>query len=63
MCQSRPFVWDASSTSSTPGQNLRKVAGFRQGVEAQYATNLAQVVAVTTQANLFGVGSETNSLP
>ncbi|HVY26075.1 MAG TPA: hypothetical protein VHB79_05960 [Polyangiaceae bacterium] len=66
MCQARPFVWDATNTTRTPegmGASLRKVAGFRQGVEAQYASSLATVVAVTTQANLFGVGSDTTPLP
>lgn len=71
MCKDRPFVWDASSTSATAQtvtvkvgnttvDELRKVGGFRQGLEAQYAASLATVVAVTTQANIYGVGSETN---
>lgn len=68
MCKERPFVWDASSTSATARDvklpnnvtELRKVGGFRQGVEAQYAGSLATVVAVATQANIYGVGSDTN---
>jgi hypothetical protein len=39
------------------------MAGFRPGVEAQYAVNLCRFVVVTTQAKLFGVGGETSSLP
>lgn len=70
MCKDRPFVGRLEHERYGPDRDhrvgnttvdeLRKVGGFRQGVEAQYAACLATVVAVTTQANIYGVGSETN---
>ena len=61
-CTARRFVWDATNTSNvtTAAPN---VGGFRQGVEARYAGSLPTIFAVATQANTYGVGSDTNAAP
>jgi hypothetical protein len=67
MCLQRPFVWDAANTTRVTDTSSptmpKKVGGFLQGVEAQYASNLALRTAVIENATTFGVGTDTTPLP